>query len=79
MTFHVFMFFLLFLLLLTLAWLGRLYRLHHGLSHRGACMVHPAVHRLLKPRTPLDCPDCRLSCDHSSVKEPAPTEVTSLE
>ena len=53
MTFHVFIFFLLFLLLLTLAWLGRLYRLHHGLSHRGACIVHPVVHRLLKPRTPV--------------------------
>jgi hypothetical protein len=51
MTFHVFVFFLLFLLLLSLAWLCRLYWLHHGLSQRGAHVVHPVAHRLLKPPT----------------------------
>ena len=31
--------------------------------------------RLLQPRTPLDCPACRLSCAHSSGMGPAPAPV----
>jgi hypothetical protein len=58
MTFHVFVFFLLFLLILSLAWLGRLYVLHQGLVHGRVETLHPVVHRLLKPRTPRDCPAC---------------------
>jgi hypothetical protein len=30
------------------------------------------------PRTPLDCPACRLSCAHSSVVEPAPIACATL-
>jgi len=37
-------------------------------------VAHP-VGRLLKPRTPLDCPACRLSCTNSSVVGPAPGPV----
>jgi hypothetical protein len=33
------------------------------------------VHRLLKPRTPFDCPACRLCGTHSSDVEPAPAPV----
>jgi hypothetical protein len=79
MAFHVFVFLLLLFLLLSLAWLGRLCLLHHNRPHWQAGAVHPVVRRLLKPRTPLDCPACRLACAHSSVVELAPTEVTSLE
>jgi hypothetical protein len=75
MTFHVFVFFLLSFLLLTLAWLGRLCLIHHNRPHWQVGAVHPVVRRLLKPRTPLDCPDCRLSSAHSSVVEPAPAPV----
>jgi IS1 family transposase len=33
------------------------------------------VHRLLKPRTPLDCPSCRLACTPSPGMRPAPALV----
>ena len=33
------------------------------------------VHRLLKPRSPRDCPDCRLSSPLSAGVEPAPLPV----
>jgi hypothetical protein len=33
------------------------------------------VHRLLKPRSPLDCPACRLASTLSSVVKPAPPPV----
>jgi len=33
------------------------------------------AHRLLKPRTPLDCPACRRTGGHSSVVEPPPAPV----
>lgn len=78
MTFHVFVFFLLSFLLLTLAWLGRLCLLHHNRPHWQLGAVHPVVGRLLKPRTPLDCPNCRLSSAHSSVVEPTPAPVRPL-
>ena len=51
--------FLLVFLLLSLALLWGLCWLHH-LSHPQAGKRRPLVHRLLKPRTPLDCPICRL-------------------
>jgi IS1 family transposase len=38
-------------------------------------VVHPVVHRLLKPRTPLDYPACHLSHTFSSCVEPAPPPV----
>jgi hypothetical protein len=78
MTFHVFFFFLLFLLLLSLAWLGRLSLHHHGLPCSRAGAVHPVIHRLLKPRSPDDCPACRLASTPSSGAGPAPADVASL-
>jgi hypothetical protein len=51
--------FLLVFLLLSLALLWRLCWLHYP-SHQQAGKRRPLVHRLLKPRTPLDCPICRL-------------------
>ena len=71
MTFPVF-FFLLFLLLLSLAWLGRLSLHHHGLPCSRAGAVHPVIHRLLKPRSPDDCPACRLASPPASSAGPAP-------
>jgi transposase-like protein len=37
--------------------------------------MHTTVQRLLKPRTPLDCPACRLSSPFSSVVAPGPLPV----
>ena len=37
--------------------------------------MHTTAQRLLKSRTPLDCPACNLSCAHSSVVGPAPSPV----
>src|SRR6266704_4019674 len=58
-----------------LSWLCRLYWLHQGLSHWRARVVHPVVHRLLKPRTPLDCPACRLTSPLSPVVGPSPLPI----
>ena len=63
MTFHVFLFLLVCFLLLSLASLALLCRLswpHLQLSHAPAGSKRALVHRLLKPRTPLDCSLCRL-------------------
>jgi hypothetical protein len=72
MTFHAFLFLLVFVLLLFLALLWRLDRLHLQLSHSQAGSRRTLVHRLLRPRTPLDCPICRL---YSSDVRPAPAPV----
>src|SRR5215467_1011021 len=61
MTFHVFLFLLVCFLLLSLALLCRLSWPHLQLSHEPARSRRALVHRLLKPRTPLDCPVCRLA------------------
>ena len=61
MAFHVFLFLLVFLLSLGLALLWRLCWLPLQRSHSQAGSRRPLVHRLLKPRTPLDCPVCRLA------------------
>ncbi len=37
--------------------------------------IHSTVHRLLKPRTPDDCPACRLASPASSAGEPVPVPV----
>jgi hypothetical protein len=50
-----------FLLLLSLALLCRLSWPHLKLSHAPAGSKRALGHRLLKPRTPLDCPLCRLA------------------
>jgi IS1 family transposase len=72
MAFQVFVFLLVFLFLLSLALLWRLCWLHHQPSHSQAESRRTIVHRLLKPRTPLDCPVCRLC---SSGVRPAPAPV----
>ena len=75
MTFYVFVFLFVFCLLLSLARPGRLCWLPLQPSDFKARAVRTTVHRLLKPRTPLDCPACRLSCAHSSVVGPASAPV----
>jgi IS1 family transposase/transposase-like protein len=65
----------LFFLMLSLAWLCRLSVLHRGLPHARARVVHPVVHRLLKPRTPRDCPACCHASTPSSGRGPAPALV----
>jgi hypothetical protein len=58
--------------MLLLAQLCHLYRTHDQPSHSKAQAMRTTVQRRLKPRTPLDCPICRLSCTFSSVVGPAP-------
>ena len=72
MALHVVLFLLVFLLFLGLALLCRLAWLHLQLSHSQAGSRRALVHRLLKPRTPLDCPICRLA---SPGVEPASAPV----
>ena len=67
--FHVYVFLLAVCLLLSLARLGRLCWCHLQPSHSRGGAIHSTAQPLLKPRTPLDCPDCRLSCAHLSVVE----------
>jgi transposase-like protein len=75
MALYVFLFLLLSALILSLARLCHLYWLHHCLLRSRAGAVHPMVHRLLKPRTPRDCPACRLSSNFSAVVGPSPLPV----
>src|SRR6266436_4294056 len=75
MALHVFLFLFVFFLIPCLARLWHLYRLHLQPSHSRVGALHTTAQRLLKPRTPLDCPACSLSCTHSSVVEPAPSLV----
>jgi len=72
MAVHVSVFLLVFILTLSLALLWRLDRLHLQSSPSQAGRRRTLVHRLLRPRTPLDCPICRLS---SSGVRPAPAPV----
>ena len=74
MTVHVFLFvFVFFLLSLALLW--HLGWLHLQPVHSRAGAKRSRLHRLLKPRTPLDCPACRLASPVSSGEDPAPTPV----
>jgi IS1 family transposase/transposase-like protein len=75
MTFHSLLLLLSFCFLLCLAWLWHLDWSEHGLPHLAAKTAHPMVHRLLKPRTPLDCPACRLASTASSGGGSAPAPV----
>src|SRR5712692_8446320 len=68
---HVFLLLLLFCLILSLAWFWHFYRLHHVPPHPRAVAVHPMVHRLLKPRSPHDCPACCLASTLLSGEESA--------
>lgn len=61
MALHVFLFLFVFLLFLGLAFLCRLSWPHLQLFHPPAGSRRALVQRLLKPRTPLDCPVCRLA------------------
>ena len=76
MNLPVFLLLLLFLFILSLAQLCHLYWSPHGPPHsRAAAKMPTMVQRLLKPRSPHDCPACRLSSTLSSVGEPAPLPV----
>jgi transposase-like protein len=72
MAFQIDVFLLMFFLILPLAWLWR----HGWLPLQGIHFktetVRTTVHRLLKPRTPDDCPVCRLASTASSGGGPAP-------
>ena len=76
MAFHVFVFLLVVCLLLSLARLGRLgwFPLRPSSSKSGA--KRSRLPRLLKPRSPDDCPACRLASPASSALVPA--DVASL-
>src|SRR5258708_9638699 len=70
MAFYVFLFLLVFFLLLSLALLWRLSWFHLQPSHSQAAKRRTLVQRLLKPRSPDDCPACRLASTRSSGAEP---------
>ena len=61
--------------LLCLAWLWHRNWAHHDLRHLATKTAPPMVHRLLKPRTPLDCPACRLTSTAPSGGGLAPAPV----
>ncbi len=75
MAVHVYIFLLVVCLLFFLARLGRLDWLHLQPSHSRARAKRSRLHRRLKPRTPLDCPACRLASTASSGEELAPGPV----
>jgi IS1 family transposase len=75
MALHVFLFLLVFFLILFLVLLWRFYWLHLQPSHFKAGAVRTTVQRLLKPRTPLDCPSCRLAFLPSPSVRPASAPV----
>src|SRR6266851_3681859 len=75
MTLHVCLFLLLSFLMLCLIQLCHWYWTHRQPSDSKAETRRTRVQRLLKPRTPLDCPACRLCCAPSSAVRPAPTPV----
>ncbi len=75
MTFPSLLLLLSFCFLLCMAWLWYRNRTPHGLRHLAAKTAHPMVRRLLKPRTPLDCPACRLASTASSGAGRAPAPV----
>jgi transposase-like protein/IS1 family transposase len=75
MTHHVFFLLLLCVLLFSLARLCFLGWSHHGPAQSRTAAKRTLLHRLLKPRTPLDCPACRLPCIPSSGGGPSPLPV----
>ena len=75
MAIQVFVFLLVFFSSSRLPLLCRLCWLYLQPSHSKAGRRRTLVHRLLKPRTPLDCPICRLC---SLAVRPASAEVTPL-
>jgi transposase-like protein len=75
MALHVFVFLLVFFLILFLVRLWRFSWLPLQPSHFKAGAVRTMVHRLLKPRTPRDCPSCRLACTPWPSVRPASASV----
>jgi transposase-like protein len=75
MTFHIVVFLLSVYLLLSLTLLCSLdwFPLRPSTSRGGA--KRSTLHRLLKPRSPDDCPACRLASTASSAGGPAPVPV----
>lgn len=69
-------FWLVFFLLFSLARLCALCWPHHDPAQsRAAAKLRSRLPRLLKPRTPADCPACRLASPASSAGGPAPLPV----
>ena len=79
MSVHVFVFLLVVCLLFSLALLWRLdwFPFRPSSSRGGA--ERSTFQRLLKPRSPDDCPACRLGFAAPSGAGPVPAEVASLE
>jgi hypothetical protein len=75
MVLHVFVFLLVVCLLLSLARLGRHDWLHLRPSSSRGGAKRSTLHRLLKPRSPDDCPACRLASTPSSGGGSAPAPV----
>ncbi len=76
MAFHVFLLLLVSFLMLSLLRLWPLCWPHPGPAQsRAVAKMRSTLHRLLKPRSPLDCPACRLASTLSSVVGPAPPPV----
>ncbi len=71
MDLHMFLFLLVVFLLLSLARLGRLDWLHLRPSSSRGGAKRSTLQRLLKPRSPDDCPACRLGSSVSSSGGPA--------
>ena len=68
---HLCLLLLLFFLILSLSWLWHLSLPHHCPPHSSTVTLHTAVQRLLKPRSPRDCPAWCLASTLSSGVEPA--------
>jgi transposase-like protein len=75
MTLYVFLLLLIFFLIFSLVRLCNLCWPHHCPAHSAAAARHTLIQRLLKPRSPRDCPACRLSCTLSSGVGSAPLPV----
>ena len=75
MALPVSMFLLVVCLFLSLALLWRLCWFPHRPSSSRGGAKGSTLHRLLKPRSPDDCPSCRLAFPASSAEEPAPASI----
>jgi hypothetical protein len=75
MALHLFVFLLVVCLFFFLALLWRLDWLHLQPSHAQGGAKRSTLHRMLKPRCPDDCPDCRLASTRASGGGLASTPV----
>jgi hypothetical protein len=75
MTLYVLLLLLMFFLIFSLVRLCYLCWPHRCPAKSAAAASHTSVQRLLKPRSPRDCPACRLSCTLSSVVGDVPSPV----